>query len=56
MYFIGNLVGEIIDRMQKKIENEALIRPGSNLVLYSGVSYVAIFSFSHSSIEIFMQY
>lgn len=38
-FFAGNLVGQIIDRMQKKVDNnETPLIPGTNLVLYSGVS------------------
>jgi len=38
--FAGNLVGQIVDRMQKKIKDKAIIILGTNLVLYSGVSFV----------------
>ena len=43
--FIGNLVGQIVKRMQNKSKNEAidLLIPGANLVLYSGVSSVCVF-------------
>ena len=42
---IGNLVGQIVERMQNKSKNEAidLLIPGTNLVLYSGVSSVCVF-------------
>ena len=40
--FVGNLVGQIVDRMQKKIKDEALIIPGTNLVLYSAVSFMCL--------------
>ena len=43
--FIGNLVGQIVERMQSKSKNEAidLLIPGTNLLLYSGVSSICVF-------------
>ena len=40
VFFVGNLVGQIVERMQNKTKNETLdfLIPGTNLVLYSGVS------------------
>ena len=40
MISTGLLVGQIVDRMQEKIANESLLIPGTNLVLYSAVSFV----------------
>ena len=37
---VGNLVGQIVDRMQQKTKDETKLIPGSNLVLYSAVSFV----------------
>ena len=36
--FAGNLVGQIVDRMKDKTNNETILIPGTNLVLYSAVS------------------
>ena len=39
---VGNLVGQIVDRMQQKTKDETKLIPGSNLVLYSAVSFVSL--------------
>ena len=40
--YTGNLVGQIVNRMQTKTKNESMLIPGTNLVLYSAVSYVSV--------------
>lgn len=39
-FFAGNLVGQIVDRMNTKIKNETALIPGTELVLYSAVSFL----------------
>ena len=47
----GNLVGQIADRMKNKTINDTLLVPGSNLVLYSGVSSILVFTCTISVIK-----
>ena len=46
---VGNLVGQIVDRMQQKTKDETKLIPGSNLVLYSAVSFVSLIVISMES-------